>query len=269
MRDRYADYDRLVLDYPAEGVLRITMDGPNKLNAADLKMHKELVTIWQVAEEDPDCNAIILTGAGKAFSAGGDISMLEAMNTDHDTMLRAWREAKDIPYNVINCTKPVISAMQGPAVGAGLSAGMAADVIIVTPSTKIIDGHTRLGVAAGDHAVLTWPLLTSMAKAKYYLLTCEPLAGDEAERLGLASLCVPEDELQDKAVEVASNLAQGAQSAIRFTKYALNNWFRAMGPTFDVSTALEMLNFVGPDAREGIDALKEKRPAKFGKQAPF
>jgi len=268
MSDRYADYDRLVMDRPAEGVLRITMDGPNKLNSADFTMHKELVTIWKDADDDPETNSIILTGAGTAFSAGGDISMLEAINSDHDALLRGWREAKDIPYNVINCSKPVIAAIQGPAVGAGLSAGMAADIILVTPTTRIIDGHTRLGVAAGDHSVLTWPLMTSMAKAKYYLLTCEPLSGEEAERIGLASLCVGEDELQDKAVEVALSLANGAQSAIRFTKYALNNWFRAMGPSFDVSTALEMINFAGPDAAEGINALKEKRPAKFGKQVP-
>ena len=167
-------------------------------------------------------------------------------------------------YNIVSCPKPIVSAMTGPAVGAGLAVGLLADVSIATPSARIVDGHTRLGVAAGDHAVLVWPLLCGLAKAKYHLLLCEPLDGVEAERIGLVSLCVPEEEFEERALAIATRLAQGAQSAIQHTKLALNNWLRLAGPAFDASLALEFLDLAGPDVREGVAAVREKRPPRFG-----
>ncbi len=120
-----------------------------------------------------------------------------------------FHEARDLVYNVINCPKPIVSAMTGPAVGAGLAVGLLADVSIATPEARIVDGHTKLGVAAGDHAVIVWPLLCGMAKAKYHLLLCEPLDGVEAERIGLVSLCVPAEELEERALAIAVRLADG------------------------------------------------------------
>jgi enoyl-CoA hydratase len=177
--------------------------------------------------------------------------------------MRVWREARDMVYNVINCGKPIVSAINGPAVGAGLVVAILADISIAAKSARLIDGHTKLGVAAGDHAVIIWPLLCGMAKAKYHLLLCETVTGEEAERIGLVSLAVPDDELQGRALEIATRLAEGAQSAIRFTKYALNNWLRAAGPLFDTSLALEFLGFNGPELPEGAAALREKRPPRF------
>jgi enoyl-CoA hydratase len=159
--------------------------------------------------------------------------------------------------------------MHGPAVGAGLVAGLLADVSIAAKSARIIDGHTRLGVAAGDHAAIIWPLLCGLAKAKYHLLLCEPLSGEEAERIGLVSLCVEDEELYDKALKVAKRLAAGSPTALRWTKYALNNWLRMAGPTFDTSLALEFLGFKGPDLEEGLASLRDKRPPKFRKTAPL
>jgi len=153
--------------------------------------------------------------------------------------------------------------MRGPAVGAGLVAGILADVSIASKKAKIIDGHTRLGVAAGDHAVLVWPLLCGLAKAKYHLLLCEPIDGVEAERIGLVALCVPADELEERALDVARRLAAGSQAAIRHTKLALNNWLRAAGPAFDASLALEFLDMTGPDVDEGVAAVRERRPPRF------
>jgi enoyl-CoA hydratase len=173
------------------------------------------------------------------------------------------REARDIVMNLINCAKPVVSAMRGPAVGAGLVCGLLADISIATPNARIIDGHTRLGVAAGDHAAIVWPLLCGLAKAKYYLLLCETLTGAEAERIGLISLVADDAELDAKAVEIAGKLADGAPHAIRWTKHALNNWLRAAGPAFDASLALEFLGFTGPEAREGLASHREKRSPKF------
>jgi len=263
MADRYASYQRLKFDWPADGVLRITMSNPGKLNAADQAMHWELAEIWRDIDDDPQVRCAILTGEGAAFSAGGDFEMIQKIVDDFDMRVRIFKEARDIVYNVINCSKPVISAMRGPAVGAGLVCGLLADVSIATPEAKIIDGHTRLGVAAGDHAAIVWPLLCGMAKAKYYLLTCEPLSGAEAERIGLISLVVPDAELDQKAIDVAAKLASGAQQAIRWTKLTLNNWLRSAGPAFDASAALEMLGFTGPEAKEGLASHREKRRPKF------
>jgi enoyl-CoA hydratase len=165
---------------------------------------------------------------------------------------------------VVDCPKPIVSAMAGPAVGAGLAVGLLADVSIATPSTRIVDGHTKLGVAAGDHAALVWPLLCGLAKAKYHLLLCEPLDGAEAERIGLVSLCVPEEELEERALAIAERLAAGSQPALRHTKLALNNWLRAAGPAFDASLALEFLDMTGPDVHEGVAAVRERRPPRFG-----
>ena len=195
--------------------------------------------------------------------------MIQGIVDDFDTRARTWKEAKDLVYNIINCGKPTIAAINGPAVGAGLVAGLLCDISIVGKSVSITDGHTRLGVAAGDHAAIIWPLLCGMAKAKYYLLTCDRLSGEEAERIGLVSLCVEDDALQERALAVATKLQAGAPSAIRWIKYALNNWLRMAGPTFDASTALEMLGFTGPEAKEGLSALQEKREPNFPKGSPI
>lgn len=269
MTDPYAAFETLTFDRPHERVLRVTMNRPERLNAANATMHRELADIWRVIDSDHTVNSVILTGAGKAFSAGGDFEMIEAIMDDYKTRVQVWKEARDIVYNVINCSKPIVSAMRGPAVGAGLVAGILSDVSIAAEGARIIDGHTRLGVAAGDHAVIVWPLLCGMAKAKYYLLLCDSINGAEAERIGLISLAVPDEELDAKAVEVATRLAEGAQSAIRFTKYALNNWYRMAGPSFDASLALEFLGFTGPEAREGLASHKEKRRPEFDPDMPL
>jgi enoyl-CoA hydratase len=177
--------------------------------------------------------------------------------------VRTMREARDLVYNVINCSKPIVSAMHGPAVGAGLAVAMLADISIAGRKAKIVDGHTRLGVAAGDHAVMNWPLLCGMAKAKYYLLTCDVLTGEEAERIGLVSMCVDDEEVHATALEVARKLVAGSPSALAWTKQALNNWYRAAGPSFDASLALEFYGFGLPGAKEGLTSHLEKRAPDF------
>jgi enoyl-CoA hydratase len=262
MPDRYDAYPHLHFDRPSAGVLRITLDGPG-LNAVDHDVHRELADVWLAIDRDPDTNVAVLQGAGKAFSAGGSFELLDDLMSDYAVRTRIMREARDLVFNVINCAKPVVSAIHGPAVGAGLVAGILADVSVVGRSARIIDGHTRLGVAAGDHAAICWPLLCGMAKAKYYLLTCDTLTGEEAERIGLVSLCVDDDAVQDRALEVAETLSGGAQSAIRWTKQALNNWYRAQSAILDASLAYEFFGFGGPDAREGLASHTEKRAPRF------
>ena len=266
---RYAGYAQLLFDEPAPRVLRVTLNRPERLNALDSVGHAQFANVWRDIGNDPDVNAVILCGAGKGFSAGGDFEMIQELLDDHASRARVWRETRDLVYNVIDCPKPIVSAIHGPAVGAGLVAALLADISIAARTAKIVDGHTRLGVAAGDHAVILWPLLCGMAKAKYHLLLCEPLTGERAEQIGLVSMTVDDAELQARALEVATRLANGAQSAIRWTKYALNNWLRMMGPSFDASTALEILGFAGPDAREGLASHREKRSPRFSHDNPF
>jgi len=267
--ERYGSYRTLRFARPDAGVLEITMGEEGRLAVADADGHRELADIWRDVDTDPETSIVIIRGLGKGFSGGGGLELVEAMTQNFEIRGRVWREARDIVYNLINCSKIVVSAMHGPAVGAGLVVGLLADISIAATNARIIDGHTRLGVAAGDHAAIVWPLLCGMAKAKYYLLTCEEVRGEEAERIGLVSLCVDETELVDKARDVARRLARGSQSAMRWTKYSLNNWLRMAGPTFDASLALEMLGFSGPDVREGIASLREKRSPRFGPGSAF
>lgn len=264
MSDRYAAFPNLELDRPAPHVLRLTLRAAGRLNAVSATMHRELASVWQAIGADDDTRAVIVRGADGAFSAGGDLDLVLEIASDHATRVRVFHEARDLVYNVIDCPKPIVSAMTGPAVGAGLAVGLLADISIATPSARIVDGHTKLGVAAGDHAAIVWPLLCGLAKAKYYLLLCEPLDGIEAERIGLVSLCVPEDELEERALAIATRLAEGSQPALRHTKLALNNWLRAAGPAFDASLALEFLDLAGPDVHEGVAAVREKRKPAFG-----
>jgi enoyl-CoA hydratase len=268
------------LDYSAYNTLRISRCGPivdglgsvldiqmralnGKLPTAGHQGHRELCDIWRDVGADDSVRCALLRGEGQGFSGGGDLDLVQHMADDFEVRTRVWKEARDLVYNIVNCDKPIVSAMHGPAVGAGLVAGLLADVSIAADNARIVDGHTRLGVAAGDHAAIIWPLLCGMAKAKYHLLLCEPVSGAQAERIGLVSLAVPEAELLGKAYEVAGRLARGSPSAIRWTKYALNNWLRQAGPAFDASLALEFMGFSGPDLREGLASLRERRAPRF------
>ncbi len=258
----YEAFPGLVVDRPAAGVLRITMDAPG-LNSVSPAVHRELADIWLTVDRDPETRVALLRGAGAGFSSGGSFELLDELMGEYGSRLRVMREARDLVFNVINCSKPVVSAIHGPAVGAGLVAGILADVSVVGTNARIIDGHTRLGVTAGDHAAICWPLLCGMAKAKYLLLTCDPLTGEEAERIGLVSICVDDEDVQDRAMAVAVQLTEGAQQAIRWTKHTLNHWYRQQAAVLDASLAYEFLGFSGPDPVEGRASLMEKRDPDF------
>lgn len=261
--DRYQEFSGLRIDRPEPGILRMVLDTPGKLNAVDSVKHANLADVWKVIDRDPDTRVVVVHGEGGAFSSGGDMDMIKEIISDPAVRAETFREARDLVYNIINCSKPIISAIEKVAVGAGLATALMADVSVAGKSARIIDGHTKLGVAAGDHAVIIWPLLCGMAKAKYYLLTCEAMDGAEAERIGLVSMAVDDDKVIDTAFDVARNLAGGSQQAIQWTKLALNNWLRMGGPAFDASVALEMLGFAGEDVQEGVSAITEKRPPNF------
>ena len=195
---------------PTTAVLHLVLDAPG-LNSVGPQMHRDLADIWPAIGRDPDVRVVLVRGEGKAFSSGGSFDLIDETMGEFSDRLRIMREARDLVLNMVNFDKPVISAIHGAAVGAGLVVALLADVSVAGRTAKIIDGHTKLGVAAGDHAAICWPLLVGMAKAKYYLLTCEPLSGEEAERIGLVSICVDDDEVLATATRIAADLAQGAQ----------------------------------------------------------
>ena len=267
MDDRYARYKSLKFDRPHPRVIRMTLSSRLKLGVMDADMHRELSEVWRDLDADPEASVIIVTGEGKSFSAGGDLHHELKVAVDYDLRMQTMKETRDLVYNMINCSKPIVSAIRGWAVGAGLAAGLLADVSIAAKDAKFMDGHTKIGVAAGDCAAMIWPLLVSMAKAKYYLLCCEQLSGEEAERIGLVSLTFEDAEVEAKAVEIASKLAMGAPAATRWTEYALNNWMRNAGPIFDASLAYEFMGFAGPEGQEGMRAFLEKRTPNFPVQA--
>ncbi len=262
--DPYAPYERLRFEHPSDGVLLITLDDPDRLNATDGPMHLELSRVFRTVDDDPDVRAVVVTGAGRAFSAGGDLDWISDQVGDYAQTMRVMKEAGDIVRTMIECDTPVVSAINGVAVGAGLAVALMADISVIDETARLTDGHIRLGVGAGEHAVAIWPLLCGMAKAKYYLLTADFLDGREAERIGLVSRAVPADDVVPTALEIAERLAAGPVDATRLTKRALNHWLRQSLPNFEASLAYEMLNFLGPDAAEGLAALQEKRSPEFG-----
>lgn len=253
-----------------DGIALVTINRPEVLNATNDRLHWELTQIWADVDADPAVRVAVVTGAGdRAFSAGGDLSDIQARDAlptaeRFEAILRVMKEAQELVYSIVNCDTPIVSAINGVAVGAGLAVALLADISVMAEDARLTDGHTRLGVAAGDHACMIWPLLCGMAKAKYYLLTSEFIEGREAERIGLVSKAVPRGEVLPTAMGIARQLADGPQPAIRLTKRALNQWLRLGGITsFDYSLVAEMLGFFGPDVAAGIKGIVEKRLPAF------
>ncbi len=259
----YSEYQHIVVD-KKDGIALLTINRPEKLNATNARLHYELSKIWLPLGEDDEVRVIVVTGAGRAFSVGGDFELLEAAAGNSEVIAKLFKEARDVVHNMINLDKPVISAINGHAVGAGLAVALMSDISIAAESARLLDGHVVLGVAAGDHAALIWPLLVGMAKAKLYLLTGDAVDGREAERIGLVSMVVADDELMPTAMGIAEKLSKGPSQAISWTKQSLNQWLRLGAQTaFDYSAALEMLGFMGKDIHEGLAGLREKRPPVF------
>jgi len=260
MSDIFSEYKELKIERRANGVLLITLNRPHVLNAMTYQMHAELSRIWYDVDRDPQTRVAVVTGAGRAFCAGND---LKNPDPDFDGVQEIMRDAVRIVRSMIECDKPIISAINGVAVGAGLAVAILADISIAAEDAKLVDGHTKVGVVAGDHACVIWPLLCGMARAKYYLWNIEPLTGRRAEEIGIVTKALPADEVLKEALSIADKLAVMAQPAIRGTKRALNGWLRQAMPIFEHSAALEMVDFFGPDVHAARAAFREKREVKF------
>ena len=215
----YRDYQHLLFERRPNGVVLITINRPEVLNATNDRLHWELTQVWPTLDADDSARVAVVTGAGRAFSAGGDLDMVEANSRDPKRLARTVREASDIVYNMINLDKPVISAINGVAVGAGLVVALMSDISIISETARFTDGHTKLGVVAGDHAAILWPLLCGMAKAKYYLLTSDFIDGREAERIGLVDMACEGTAALDAALtQVLAGITRCSPHANAVTK---------------------------------------------------
>jgi enoyl-CoA hydratase len=262
------DTDNFRVDI-VDGVAEVVFGSAGKMPFTDAVGHRELATLWPRLDLCSSVNAILVRSEGKGFCAGGTMDVVNEMVNSEAARLRVMKEARSLVHGLIDCDKPIVSAINGAAVGAGLAVALLADISIAAKSARLIDGHTKLGVAAGDHAAVVWPLLCGMAKAKYYLLLCETLSGEEAERIGVVSVAVDDDQVLDTARRISRRLAEGSPTALAWTKRSLNHWLRAAWPAFEASLASEILGFSNADAREGLAALTEKRTPRFGTAKPI
>jgi enoyl-CoA hydratase len=253
------------VDIEENGIAHLVFQPVGGMPVTDAIGHAELATIWRKLNAHPKVRAILVRSEGKGFCAGGELGMVEDMLDSEQARMRVMQEARELVQGMIDCDKPIVSAINGAAVGAGLAVALLADISIAARTAKLIDGHTKLGVAAGDHAAVIWPLLCGMGKAKYYLLLCEAVSGEEAERIGLVSRAVEAEELQAEALQIAEKLAAGSAFALAATKRSLNHWLYAAWPAFEASLTAEMICFGQADAREGVAAIKEKRAPDFRK----
>ncbi|WP_310962448.1 enoyl-CoA hydratase/isomerase family protein [Nocardioides terrisoli] len=270
--DIFAKYpEEVLVERKADGVLLITMNRPERLNALTMPMFQVMSDIWADVDRDPETRVAVITGAGRGFCTGMDVRQPDP--SLDDAIALAETERRRIT-TLLNMDKPVISAINGPAVGWGLSMALLADISVAAEDAVLSDGHTRIGVVAGDHSSLIWPLLVGMAKSKYYQLTSAKLTGIEAERIGLVSLVEPKERVLERALEIASDLARGSQQAIRWTKRSLNTgWLTNALPQQELSAALETIGFASADYAEARQAFREGRapayPSARGKGHSF
>lgn len=256
-------FEGLSIEQLPGGVALVTIIGHGEMNSVDDEIHGALNAVWCALEDAPEISVVVVTGRGNVFSAGGNLVEWGDSLGDPAAAMRTFRLATELVENLVGFSKPVVSAINGPAVGVALAVALLADVSIVGESARLGDGHTRIGLAAGDHAAIIWPLLCGLAKSKYYLLTGELIDGREAARVGLVTKCVADVDVLNEALHVADRLARGSKTALRSTKRALNEWLRWAGPAFEASAVSEALGMFGPEAREGLDSFLEKRGPRF------
>jgi enoyl-CoA hydratase len=246
-------------------LLTITLNRPESLNAVNFDLHEELADVFAFAQRDAHSDVVLLTGAGRAFSAGGDLDHIERNAAEPERFDREAETAKRILFTILDLEKPLICRMNGHAVGLGATLALACDVIFAAEGAKIGDPHVALGLVAGDGGAALWPLRIGLCRAKEYLLTGQLLTAKEAESIGLINHCVPLAELDDQVDAFCERLLAGATKAIRWTKVLTNMELKRVAhAVLETGIAYESLSVRTADHREGVAALKEKRKPRFG-----
>jgi enoyl-CoA hydratase len=257
------EFDSLELERVGD-VLKVTIDNPRSaLNTVDETLHAELTALFAYLRGETEARAVLLTGRGAAFSAGGDFAWFPSLRDS--ARLEALRhDAKQLIWDLLDVELPIVAAVGGHAVGLGASIALLCDVIFMADTATVADPHVKVGLVAGDGGAVVWPLAVGPARAKQYLLTGDPVDAEEAERIGLVNFVVAADRLEAEALAFAKRLADGAPLAVRYTKLAVNKLVKdALNTAFDYSTALELVTFRSDDHAEAIAAIEEKRKAKF------
>jgi enoyl-CoA hydratase len=253
------------MTFSREGrILTITLNLPEAMNAVNAKLHSELSRVFTDANSDPDSDIVVITGAGRAFCAGGDVDwMQEAIDKPSNFEVTA-TEAKRILFSQLDLEKPLICAMNGHAMGLGASIALACDVVIANEKAKIGDPHVSIGLVAGDGGAFLWPQMIGFGRAREYLLTGDAIPAPLAAQMGLISRAVPAEELQDAVYGLARRLAGGATKAIRWTKITANLPLKAIvHASMDAGIAYEMMSNQTRDHAEAVAAFREKRKPEF------
>jgi enoyl-CoA hydratase len=245
-------------------VLHATFNRPDVMNAFDDVLDHETSRLFGEVADDEQANVLVLTGAGKAFSAGGDIEHMQKVIDDPMLFLEGLRNGKKLLYSILDCPKPVIAKVNGPAIGLGATIALFCDIIIAANHAKIADPHVKVGFVAGDGGAVIWPALLGHARAKQYLLTGDTLTGEEAARIGLINQAVPAADLDRVVDEFAQRLANGAALAIQWTKLAVNITLKQqLAAVIEASFAYEALSNLTADHQEAVNAFREKRAPRF------
>ena len=248
-----------------------TLNNPDAMNAIGKDEHAELERLFDAVNEDREVNAVILTGAGRAFSAGGDINLMVEGYTNHDIRISS-TSVKRIILNLLNIRKPVIAALNGACAGLGATIALQCDVVLASEKARIGDPHIGVGILPGDGGCLIWPLLIGMCKAKQYLMTGDMVSAAEAERIGLITKVVPPEQLMDEAMAWAKKFADGPALALSLTKMSLNKiLIDRVNLLFDTTIAYEYHTLNSADHIEAARGFLEKRPPVFksGEGDPF
>jgi enoyl-CoA hydratase len=254
-------YETIAIDKRNDGVVLATLNRPDRLNAVNATMHHELSRITREFDGDPSAKALVLTGAGRAFCAGGDFSPAPGGATGGGMTLEEGRQIVD---HLLECSKPVISAVNGYAMGLGATVALLCDVVYAAESAVFADTHVKMGIGAGDGGQVIWPLLMGVNKAKYFLMTGDRVSAAEAERMNLVNFVVPDGTVVDEALALAARLAAGPGAAISASKMAINNFMRSVSSiVLPLSLSLEGASMRSADHREAVTAFQEKREPRF------
>ncbi len=263
MAKDYSAYTHLVCERPEAGILKITINNPESLNAIAPPIHTELAHIWADVADDEETRAVLFTGAGRAFSAGGDVHNMRATWRERD-VAHTMREAKQIIDRMLDLPQPLIALVNGHAVGLGATLALTCDVVFAAEGARIGDRHVNVGLVAGDGGALIWPLLVGPHRAKQFLMTGELIEARDAAALGLINRTVPPEQLEAEGLAFARTLASLPPLAVQWTKLSINKTLKLIAnAAFETSLAYEGASMLSQDHLEAVSAFIERRAPTF------